>query len=851
MHLRFAQYVLDLQRRELRTEDEVIHVERQVFDLLAFLLQNADRVVSKDEIMDAIWKGQIVSESALTSRIRSARMAIGDDGRAQLFIKTVHGVGYRFIGDIDVEVTDGGENGDGAPAEPHPPADAPSVAGSSGGTPHPEGSPRSEPGVGAPAASIHGGRAARRRLPKPAKPLVGRVRDRDAILERATERRLVTIVGPGGIGKTHLMSHVGVSWLDDFGDGGVFVPLAEVRNEEDVEPAFLDALGVNTTSGETPTEAILDLLEHAEMLVLIDNAEQVRSAVARLAEQILAHCPTTTLIVSSRKRLGIRGEAVHALESLDSDEARALFVEHARAHGVDLDVHHEDVRALCEQLDGVPLALELASARTRLLSVSDVAARLGHHLSDASATDEGEGRHRSVEAALAWSFDALSESDRRLLRDLSVFAGPFDVAAADAIGDAADSTDALLRLADQSLLVPIPTSESSRFRLLEPVRLFAAADGAAVDAAMDRHLSHFLREAETAHDEVNGDDIDVGIGRFHLAWPNLRAAFAHAQRTENAPAMMRLVLAVAEYAELRVRGEVVEWARAARIAAGDDAAGIVDVAGIEMRLALHQGDRARAESLVPHLEAVPRTMPSIIARAWFAWYAGRSQDVDDCLVEMLESARPGSDDAYRLLTIHSFDAIAGAIRGRPAEKSARSIVELGTPSETHRAFTALAEGFLAFWANEIDRAADLLDVAADRFDRLGYVFLGATAATFHVSLLNLLDDPERTLRGVTRTLRYGIRVRRTAMLSFDLAMATRLLIQRGEDALAAQLMAAVSRAPLGFPDTRRMVERHRQKLETRLGDGFEEQVRAGGSLSILEAAKLAVAALEGLSEANP
>ncbi|HET6951762.1 MAG TPA: winged helix-turn-helix domain-containing protein [Acidimicrobiales bacterium] len=454
MRFRFGELQLDDRKLTLSGPDGRIHVEPQVFDVLRLLIVHRDRVVSKEEILDAVWGDRFVSESALTSRIKAARRAVGDDGRGQRVIRTVHARGYQFVADVRTDAPAGAQTG-----------------------------------------VTSDGLRPRRALPRLRNAPIGRDGDIASVAARTAETPLMTITGPGGIGKTTLALAVGAHVQDTYDDGVVFVDLAPVPPGADVTRAVAEAAGLEGAASET-IDRVADHLATRPVLVVLDNCEHVLAYAARLVDRMLDQTVTAHVLATSREPLGVPGEHVWPLGPLHGD-GPALFVERARAAEPRVDWHPADpvVVELCRRLDDVPLALELAAGQLRRFDLGELLRRLDERLAlpPGRATGDGE-RHATMDATIDWSYRLLGATEQALLRHLSVFPSLFDAAAVEASAPPMPGPDALTvfgQLVDKSLVVRLPGTR--RYRLLEPVRMFARTRlveaGEAPDA-FERHRCH-------------------------------------------------------------------------------------------------------------------------------------------------------------------------------------------------------------------------------------------------------------------------------------------------------------------------------------------------------------------------
>jgi predicted ATPase len=345
----------------------------------------------------------------------------------------------------------------------------------------------------------------RHNLSQHAVTLIGRDDEVDRMLELTESNRLVTVTGAGGIGKTSLAAAI-AHRLADRDDSEVWWCDLVSADDDDVVLRVAESIGLRT--GTDDAAAVARALSHRDAVwLVIDNCEHVRARVATAVEELLRGSDVR-VITTSRRPLNVAGEAVMPLGPLSTDDdAVELFVRHASNRGLDVGDHREAIARICRRLDGVPLAVVLAAAHTRTLSPVDIETRLDRLLTPShSARGESGRRHETITATIDWSVDLLDEAATAALGELAVFAGSFDLTAAEAILDVPVDGDPVLVLAelvDHSLVESFVTHGLVRYRLLEPIRQHAAARlWQNPDATRNRHLEHYLRRLEDAHDAL-------------------------------------------------------------------------------------------------------------------------------------------------------------------------------------------------------------------------------------------------------------------------------------------------------------------------------------------------------------
>jgi non-specific serine/threonine protein kinase len=506
----FGGFVFDLETRELLRSDMPVALSPKAFHLLGILVEDHARALSKRELQERLWPGTFVVEKNLTNLVSEIREALGDDPVNPRFIRTVHRFGYAFC-------------------------ETPAIqrSGTAFLTPDPA------------AADVR-----RDNLPVPLTHFIGRADEMAELLPLLDSTRLLTLTGAGGCGKTRLALELAAKVLPQFSDGVWAVDLAALSDPDLVISQVASALGLREGPNRPIDVALGDFLRPRQMLILLDNCEHLIEACAHLAERLLQSAGRLSILATSREGLGITGETIWRVPSLALPDSPApasadtlaacdavrLFIE--RAHAVDASFSATPatvalVAQVCQRLDGIPLAIELAAARVKVLSIEQIHARLHDRfrlLTGGSRT--AVARQRTLEAAVDWSYELLSEEERRLLRRLSVFAGGWTIETAEAVtsGDGLERThvlNLLSRLVDKSLVNIDATGESRRYRLLETVRQYGyerLREPGEAERLRDRHLACFGELIRRAEPELMQSDQVTWLNRLDVEHDNLRSA---------------------------------------------------------------------------------------------------------------------------------------------------------------------------------------------------------------------------------------------------------------------------------------------------------------------------------------
>lgn len=664
----------------------------------------------------------------------------------------------------------------------------------------------------------------------------------DAVRELLAGGRLVTLVGPGGVGKTRLALEVARTLPPD---RTRFVELGAVREPDAVPGAVVAAAGLSPAAG--PPAQALAALAARDLVLVLDNCEHVVDAVAEVVETLLERPGPLRLLATSREPLRTPGEHVHRVPPLGRADAGALFVERARAAGAGAAVGDPAVGRVVDLLDGLPLALEMAGARAAALSTSDLADELAHRLGDLAHAGRGvDARHASLTALVDWSRDLLDPAQRRALDGWPVFASA--VPPGDAATVLAVPRDAVESLAARSLLVRDDAAGRTRLRMLRTVRA-VVGEPADDDPVRARHASTVAELLTTSDARLRGPGEAAARSRLDGLLAEARAAHAWARRSD-LPSAVRITRALHDHAVDGLHDEVLGWA-AQLVADAHGSAHPAAHASLASRLVLggrHVEGAGHARRALATADDPVDRMHALEALADAALFEGELDDaaaIGDTLAAL--ATRTG---APHLVGVgHSYQVLRLAYTGRTAAARealgrCRDAVEAAASATSPPGPTTA--GWLAFLAGEVEADADpdvalaALRSARDLAAAGGNRYLGGVARSAATALLARHGDPAAVRDDVAEVLTWWREAGDRTHLVTTLRNLLVLLARAGDDATAATLWGTVVAAdgvPVAYGTERDRLEDVRTTLADRLGtERFAALVVRGASRTPEQAA---------------
>lgn len=822
----FEECELDVGRVALRRQGSEARIEPQVFDLLRFLIERRGQVVRKEELLDGVWGDRFVSESALTTRIKSLRQAVGDDGSSQRVIRTVHGKGYEFIADVRV-------------------ADEPATA---------DGVAR--PAWVAPAGSV---------LPVALHVLVGRERLLEQLQTDMATSRLLTLVGTGGVGKTSLAFELARRIAGNYRDGVHLVELVTVLDEDATSEAFATALDVSTALSTSIEEAIVDVLRVRRVLVVLDNCEHLIERVAALVGRILGAAPEVSILATSREPLSLPGEHVWDVEPLptgDVDDttgtglasvpAVALFVERAREADPTFELSGATAAAvleICRRLDGIPLAIELAASLARSVDVTEIAVRLDERFTLLNGVRRGvDPRHRTLRDVISWSYDLLDDDEQRLFASLAVFAGQFDLGVAESVCRGQDVLGLLTRLTQRSMLVVRRSPlGGTRYEMLETLREYGRSrldDDRSVEL-FGTHARQFAAIARSVAADLGTPQEGTAVRRADGSFADLRAAQRFAFEVEDFDTGFALVCAAREYAMRTMRYEVFTWAASwSHLPGGVGHRLHPTVMGVQAYGAFVRGEFESALSLAyaaRTIEVAQSLAPSGLVERVLANVLSSIGELESGMVEMARvvEVADASGDNSRLAHACYMRSVGESSVGnfdeanRLIHRARKAALLTGSPTDL--ASASVAEGF----ATRDGTAALEAFALADRLARSGgNRWMSAFARTEASGLLIHQGRIGEACDGLAEMVDVWYRAGEWAQQWHTMSRCLIALDRIGQLDVAAQVLGAIdSHTAIGSPPVmstlRDLALETRDSVDAQLGeDRSDEQRAVGASLSM-------------------
>ncbi len=710
--------------------------------------------------------------------------------------------------------------------------------------------------------------------------LFGRDEDVEWVAGLVADAPLVTLIGPGGVGKTRLAEQVAGVVAGGFDDGVVWVRLASVSDPASVGAALLAALDVPQHGGGTAGEMLVRSVGTRRLLLVLDCCEHLLESVSPLVASVLRGCPNAGVLATSREPLRLPGERVwrvpplrvpsrHAdVADVVAAPAGALFCARAAAAEPSFALTDDNaavVAELCRRLDGVPLAIELASARVRAMTPADLLARLSDRFQLLTGGPSHEaGRHRTLEAIVAWSHDLLDDREARLFERLAVFAGSFTLEAAEQVcaghGLASGEVAGLLaELVDKSMVTVERTDTTLRYRLLDTLRDYGAArlaEAGATNAARDAHAAYHLDLAEEHDARIPGPDEKAALAVIDGALDDLRLSHEWLVDTGDVDGALRLSAALGTYLVLRLRLEVGRWIERALALPG---------ATEHALYALGLAITARADGLRGDLEPARRKARTVLAREdndLAAWYAittfgamamltGRLDDLT-ALEDRTTAVADALDADDRRAVVHAQRVVAYLSAGHHQQaRDEAAQLEAVTRQATSPILQALLHQSLGAVLARTDpaEAARRLEAAVALARDIGVHLIAGGTLVILATLHSREGEYEQSLALLREAIIYWRRFGGRQQQIEGLPILVETLTHVRADEAAARLYGAANAPALNVSfdaESDRLAAAWRRLTERMGVDAAKAAANEGQRLSLPEAADEALAVLNDL-----
>lgn len=654
---------------------------------------------------------------------------------------------------------------------------------------------------------------------------VGHEHEVDQTIDALDAGPLVTLVGVGGVGKTRLALEVARSEQERFGDGVWICELGPLEHGDAVGHTVAASVWLRQQPGMDIEESVIEYLRSREVLLVFDNCEHVLDAAGRFIEQIVLNCPRVSVLATSRQPLGVEGERIVLVPPLAVEDATKLFVDRALASRSDFSLEEQPtgtVAEICRRVDCLPLGVELAAARMRVMSSLDVARRPDYLRLLRGGARGALPRQQSLAETIAWSYRLLTEPEQTLFAQLSVFAGSFDLEAAhgicgiDGAGEP-DTLELLTYLVDKSMVVVRNVDDRTRYAVLETLRAFGRErlreNGIAQQCAM-RHAVYYTELAERAGAAMLTADERQWVERVLPDYDNLRAAFEHAMDEQDIDLALRFVAAVPELIGWRVGYEVAEWAERVITVAAPEHPLFPAVVGTAARVAWTRADFPRAKTLAALAKGrrpgrgSARVVNAIDVLTDVALFEGHPESALAYWTAEAERARCGADPIRLGWTLFTLSICQGVLGNDDAaipaaQEGVAAAVGTGNPTAQSMAYFAL--GYL-LRRSEPERALALFDDSARLAADVQNFWVYGSALMEAAAIRAVYGDPAAAAQMFAGVLEHWERFGDVTEQWLALRYITRLLIRLGSHDDAAFLYCAFVNAGKPTPLTSAQID---------------------------------------------
>ena len=681
---------------------------------------------------------------------------------------------------------------------------------------------------------------------------IGRAELIERVRRLVVTERVVTLVGAGGVGKTHVARHAAAAMPEAF-SGGVFMcQLGKVADEDQVATAVREAVGAPHHADADPVASAIRFVGSKPLLLVIDNCEHLLASVALVVSELVAHCEGLRILTTSRQALGLREEAVVQVGQLERDDARELIAAEVERCGGTIDRSEPALDRICKRLDDLPLALKLAAARYRILGPEPLEAMLDDRLDLFSGTGDPEvAHHDTLRAAIQWSYENLSLPERAMLCDLSSFANEFTLDDMMVVTRRARETDSELvqhfdALVQQSLVSgpSQPPSAPATYRLLESVRLFAREEQR--DRGADGRYMHLALERAEMSASMLGHDADEALRRYERDWDDLRRARSLAIAANDRRQLFRMLTATAHIALMTLRFEYLDWCNDFYHGRWDPEAspGDARIVAVVAALITQRGDLDQGHSLAKRsYDRAPSDDIALFVIGWIRLAGGFDDSGAAAFGELAggpaEPGRPLQSGALSALVI------ADRLDHQRMEEHVIKLKMLAASGAPARANYLAGLGMQQMMLGQVDAAADALRTSADIAESFGLRFAATNSRSFCAINYHLADRFEESVDAVSEALDWPLQQGVWQVTALPLAVAALTLTKAGKHMVATMILAASTNSILAAT-AQILREPCVNELRQLVPDDFDAWWRAGEILPLDAAQRLALETLASL-----
>ncbi len=681
--------------------------------------------------------------------------------------------------------------------------------------------------------------------------LFGREEEVGELLDHLSTERMVTIVGPGGTGKTHLARHLAAQLHPTMAGGAWMCELAPLSEGAAVGQVILSSLGGHVHSDASVIESVARIIGESEVLLVVDNCEHLSEVVSAVCEELLLLTPNLRLLATSRQPLGVATERVFGLGQLTRPAAIQLFSAEAGRQGAEVDSEAAAIDRICERLDDLPLALQLAAARTGSLDLDAIESLLEDRFAYLATQDRaGPAHHQTLHAAISWSFDALPPEARQVLGALSIFAGRFSLQAATAICAEPGQEDRFVQRLDELVrrsLVVRP-DRNGNYRLLTSIKIFAKQTEEIGEDIVVRHITFFAARAQQSANLIRSD-LRSATSRFSADWDDLRQALASADELKRPADVHRLLAGCTNFSILTQEAELLEWCEAfldpADKAQPGRAVESRDHGDALLGWAYWLAVRGDSDGATVMADAVHRALPDGAGARWVRGFADYSAGADGHGRQWFTAAGEVTDPTEVIAQVGGLVqlAVLDAIAGNDISDLLQRLEIAAIGGGTYQRASYLLAGAMHMAMSDPVAALATFEECISLAESSDLLVISATARSARAFTMLLSRPLSEAYEGLRSTLEWSADRGMWSWTIADFPTAAGALELGGQPRIATLLLSARSTTRFDVGIGSELVDLQIEGLRTAHPDDFDNWWQQGQQLSPTDAARLAISNL--------